>query len=221
MSARIRAEAAIAVSYMVALPFVVIFAGMVQIFVLGWIWVPGVPYWLALLGSAILAPLTAALAFMVIRVGIEELGSGVPAARWPLRLAPIVVSAVALTTVALRGAPEGGTVNPLIVFPALILWGAAAGEWAVHRCLARGRSASELFGRFFLFTFAGIAWLMIAAWVLNNPRAEQAVAREKCEGLYARARTPADSAGIDRWTPVVALKEWTRPCAELRSAAPR
>ena len=215
MSARVRAEAGLAIGYLMALPFVVIFAGILQVVALYWMSVPGVPSWLAMLGSGIVALLTGALAFMVLRLCLQAFASGVPVARWPLRLAPVVLSAAALTVVGLRETLESGTVEGLIVMPPLIIWGAAAGEWVVHRWLARGRDAARLFGRFFLFTCAGIAWLAVARSALNTPRAEQAA---RCEEAYADAGTPADRAAVDA-RPISPGSE--RTCADLRSVVNR
>lgn len=192
-----------AIGYLIALPFVVVAAGLVQALAFFWASVPGVPHWLAVLGSGIVGLLASALSFMVLRLCLQEFGPGVPVARWPLRLAPLVLSAAALMV-------DGFTIGGWIV---LLILGAAAGEWVVHRWLARGLDASRLFGRFFLFAFAGLAWLAIARWLLNTPRAEHALAREQCEGAYARARTPIDSAMLDHRS---ISPSSGRTCAQLR-----
>jgi hypothetical protein len=206
MSARIRAEAGMAIGYLIALPFVVILAGMVQFMAFDWMSPPGVPHWLAMLGSGIAGVLTSALSFMVIRLCLQEFASGVPAARWPIRLAPILLSAAALTITALVEALEDGGIEALTVMPPIIIFGAAAGECLVHGWLARGRDASRLFGRFFLFAFAGIAWFAIARWVLNTPRAEATAARARCEEAHALAPAHVDQ------QPIFAAGE--RTCAQ-------
>ena len=216
MSARIRAEAGLAIGYLIALPFVVLLAGFVHFVAFYWLSVPGVPNWLAVLGSSIVGVLTSALFFMVIRLFLQEFGSGVPFARWPLRLAPVVLSAAALTTTALLEILEDGNIEGSAVMLPLIIWGAAAGEWVVHRWLARGRDVHRLFGRFFLFAFAGIAWLAIARSALNTPRAEQAAVR--CERGYAEADTPADHAAVDEWAISPGSE---RTCSDLRAILDR
>lgn len=205
-----------ALGCLLALPVVIFAAGAVQIWVVDVTWRPGVPHAFGMVSGSLPAFLTSVLIYMLIRLGCEGSAPGVPLARWPVRLAPIVLLAVWLTWVGMGRLWAAGAVNGLVVLPALTLWGATGGEWVAHRWLARGQDASGLVSRFFFFAAGGVAWLMIAGWFLHSPRAELERAREKCDASYADARTAADSATIHAFRPVVAGETWTSPCAALR-----
>lgn len=219
MSARGRAEAGMALAYLVAMPIVILIAGVVQILVIDWTWHPGVPHALGMVSGSLPALLTSAFLYMAIRLGVEGSAPGVPLARAPLRLAPVLLAAAGFTALGVWLLWEQAPLNGLVVIPALTFWGAAAGEWVVHRWLARGRDASALVGRFFLFSAAGVAWLMIAGSLLNTPRAELEVARGRCDKLYAGSRTRGDSVVVDHRPINLGSELGERTCAQLRSAA--
>ena len=222
MNARGRAEAGMALAYLVMMPVVLLFAGFVQILVIDWTWHPGVPHALGMLSGSLPAVLTGAFLYMGIRAGLEGSAPGVPLARAPVRLAPVLLAAAAFTALGMRllwnGAPG---LNGLVVLPALTFWGAAAGEWVVHRWLTRGRDPSALVARFFFFSAGAVAWLMIAGSFLNTPRAELEVGRGRCTRLYAEAHTAEDSAMVDHRRVPLGSELGERTCAQLRSVAVR
>lgn len=214
MSARARAEAGLILSYILAVPFVVFLAGMVQIFVLDAAWGPGVPHWLELLSGTLPAALTGAVSFMMLRLAAEDYMSNASLARWPVRAAPVLIGAGWLTGMGLMMLAEGHrALNGLMVLPTLALWGGAVGEWLAHRWLARGPGAMLLIRRFLLAATAATAWLVIAAWFLRFTPAELDVVRRKCKASYADDRTAADSAKTDAWSPTVNGRPGPGTCA--------
>jgi hypothetical protein len=169
MSARVRAEAGLIVSYIVAVPFVAFLAAVVQIPVLAATWGPGVPHWLELLSGTLPAALAGAFLYMMLRLAAESYVADPSLARWPVRTAPLLLAAGWLTAVALRLLMDRQSqLNGLVVLPAITLWGGVVGEWLAHRWIARGLDTSTLIRRFLLGAATSIAWLVISAWFLRT-----------------------------------------------------
>jgi hypothetical protein len=85
MSARVRAEAGLIVSYIVAVPFVAFLAAVVQIPALVATWGTGVPHSLELLSGTLPAALAGAFLYMMLRLAAESYVADASLARWPGR----------------------------------------------------------------------------------------------------------------------------------------
>jgi hypothetical protein len=217
MSARLRAEAGLLLSYATAVPFVVMLAAIAQLPVIQATWAPGVPHWLELLSGTLPSALAGAFLFMMLRLAAEHYMTNASLARWPVRVAPMLLGAGGLTAMGWMMLAEGHPgLNGLIVMPAGALWGGAVGEWLAHRWIAHGRNTSMLTRRFLLAAFTTVAWLVIAAWFLRFTPAELRVVWSKCEAAYARARTAADSARVDLLEPTVNGRPGPGTCAPPR-----
>lgn len=148
MRSQRRAEARIALIYLLSIPGVMIAAVILEVAVLDSTSSPTLSYTHELLLHTVPAFVAGTVLFMVIALGAHQEPTDEMPPRWPLRAAPLLLSAGVPT--ALGGwlvLVEGHSkLNGLIVLPALILWGGVAGEWTAHRWLAHGRPAYTLSG---------------------------------------------------------------------------